>query len=283
MYDHELLDLSPNGIKAISNLLNIVFDKGNVISPEFLDWEYNQNPVGKAVGYNAIINGEMAAHYVTQPIMALIDGKKNKGLLSLNTATHPNHRGKKLFTTLADLTYNFASQNGYKFVIGVANANSTPGFLKKLGFQLIKPLDVKYGLGNLKFIPLKECYYQRYWDKDLLKWRLSNPNQKYSIIKGNKHFFINAATGKFGIRTVMGYFPMEMLPEDVHSKIFSLNPAKIWMGIDNSINWKHTLYMNFPDKLKPSPLNLIFKDLTNNDLNLDPDRTKFFNIDFDAY
>ena len=34
-----------------------------------------------------------------------------------------------------------AYERGYKFIIGVANANSTPGFVNNLEFQLVRSLD----------------------------------------------------------------------------------------------------------------------------------------------
>lgn len=91
-------------------------------------WQYADNPVGKIVGFNAYMGNLLAAHYVTMPIYMNIEGEKTLGVLSLNTATHPEHRGKRLFTILAEKSYQYAAENGYKFVIGVANAQSTHGF-----------------------------------------------------------------------------------------------------------------------------------------------------------
>ena len=55
------------------------------------------------------------------------------------------------------------------------------------------------------------------------------------------------------------------------------------MGINNKINWKISKFIALPDKLKPSPLNLMFKDLRDLDISLDKNKIKFQAIDFDQY
>ena len=87
------------------------------------------------VGADAWDGERLAAHYVTCPMEAVVEGRVAKGLLSLNTATHPDYQGRGLFTTLAQAAYAQGAAAGYEFVVGVANANSTPGFLKRLEFQ----------------------------------------------------------------------------------------------------------------------------------------------------
>lgn len=283
MYKFEQLDLSDDGIKKISDLLNIVFPKTKANSFDYLNWEYNFNPVGKAVGFNAFLNDELAAHYVTQPIISLVNGVETKGLLSLNTATHPDHRGKRLFTDLADKTFEHASREGYEFVIGVANQNSIKGFIKYLGFDLVKPLDVKFGVGLHSEPVNKEYSYQRIWNKELLDWRLSNPIANYKLRKRKNLVYIISPTDKFGINSTIGVFEDNMLSsEDIRLKK-SAGQVNVWMGIDDNIKWSKSIYMNFPDFLKPSPLNLIFKDLTNQNIKLDASTLKFQCIDFDAY
>ena len=64
------------------------------------------------------------------------------GALSLNTAVHERARGGGVFTRLAEETYDKARVRGIRVVVGVANANSTPGFVKRLGFTSIGPLPV---------------------------------------------------------------------------------------------------------------------------------------------
>ena len=120
----------------IKDLLTVTFPKTDKFTLSYLRWQYKENPLGHIVGFNAYWGSELAAHYVTMPIDMCLFGEKKRGLLSLNTATHPKHQGKRLFTILAEKTFSWAKEHGYEYVIGVANANSTHGFLKHLGFYL---------------------------------------------------------------------------------------------------------------------------------------------------
>ncbi|MFA4852606.1 MAG: GNAT family N-acetyltransferase [Bacteroidales bacterium] len=280
MYVFRPVTVDNECIHICASLLQTVFPKTNKFTETFLKWEYAYNPVGKIVGFNAFAGDELAAHYVAQPAIVDLFGKERKGLLSLNTATHPNHQGKKLFTTLADMTYKYAAENGFEFVFGVANANSTHGFLTKLGFQHVSPLVAKVGVGEIKTDPEKKQFcFKRIWTEETLQWRMKNPKLKYEI-SGHR---IYATTGKLGIKAIMGNFEQHLFNNIPSSKISSFNPVKLYVGIDNSIIWNKSMYYNVPKKLRQSPLNMIFKDLTGNNLKLDVNNVKFQLIDFDGY
>ncbi|MDY8138641.1 GNAT family N-acetyltransferase [Aquimarina sp. 2201CG5-10] len=266
-------------IKQITNLLKVTFPNTEKYTEEFVAWQYVDNPIGKMVGYNAFLDDELAAHYALMPIKAKIFGKEEKGLLSLNTATHPDHRGKRLFTSLADKSYQLAADQGFGFVIGVANAQSTPGFLKKLDFQLVGMLEAKLGWGK---IARKEADqnvdYQRIWNEDSIKWRLSNPELLYKV-KDNR---VSSSTDRFGIQAILKDFDQEYTIDN--NKLgLGFKPIKLWIGIDDTINWKKSFYYDIPLKMRPSPLNLIFKDLTKEDRKFEFTGVRFSALDFDAY
>ncbi|KZS41294.1 hypothetical protein AWE51_23095 [Aquimarina aggregata] len=266
-------------IKEITSLLKLTFPNAKKYTEKFVSWQYAKNPVGPMIGYNAYLDGELAAHYALMPIKAFVFGKEEKGLLSLNTATHPNHRGKKLFTKLARESFKAATEQGFGFVIGVANAQSTPGFLKKLDFQFVGMLEAKLGLG--KITHKKESTsidYQRNWDEDVIQWRLSNPELPYAI-KNNK---ITSATAHFGIQAMLKKFEKKYNIEDTQTNL-GFKPIKLWIGIDDTINWKKSFYFDIPLKMRPSPLNLIFKDLTSENRKFDFLGVRFSALDFDAY
>lgn len=280
MYEFRKVTTDKECISQCKDLLSLVFEGSSNFSEEYLKWEYEDNPVGKVIGYNAFEGNDLVAHYATQPVTAKIFGKERKGLLSINTATHPKHWGKKLFITLAEKAYAYGLENGYEFVFGVAGELSTHGFLYKLGFQNIAPLQVKVGIGNLnKLKENRESCFERTWTNELLKWRMNSPNCKYEI-KGNH---IYADMGKYGIKTIMGEFDWNLLNNIPSSKISTINPVKFYIGLDHCINWKRSMYVEVPEKKRPSALNLIFKDLTGNNLKLDVASVKFQNIDFDVY
>lgn len=280
MYEYRQVAVDNEGIQICSSFLRHVFPLSNNFTESYLRWEYADNPEGTVVGFNAFEGDVLVAHYASQPITVNLFGKQTKGLLSLNTGTHHDHRGKKLFTILAELTYKYAAENGYEFVLGVANANSTPGFIKNLGFQFVSPLDVKLGIGFVAQKEVKEQYcFNRIWTKELLEWRLKNPQREYEIL--GEHIY--AATRKYGIKATIGKFDEKLLNDISSSKIFTINPLKLFVGLDSNINWKKSMYFDVPEKIKSSPLNLIYKDISGDHQRIDRNSIKFQVIDFDGY
>ena len=204
----------------------------------------------------------------------LLNGKIELGLLSLNTATHPAHQGNRLFTTLAKKTYSKATELGYKFVIGVANANSTHGFLKNLNFYLVAPLEFKVGFGDIyKYSDIIDK--QRVWYDDIiLKWRLKNPCFNYfisgkSILGSRKEPFCHTSVGRISSC-------VSSVPINETTDIFN-----IYIGL--GLNKKGGFYINLPHFIKRSPFNLIFRDLTCGSLPIITKDNIFFQLlDFDV-
>jgi len=269
-YQIKSVTVEDKSLTEITQLLNLCFPKSvDIETKEYIKWEYEENPVGHVVGFNAYSGNVLAAHYATLPIFMVIDGKKRKGLLSLNTATHPDHRGKGLFVRLAKETYDHAKENGYEYVIGVANANSTHGFIKRLGFELICPLTFRVGFG-LNIYSNKDFVYRRYWNEDLLSWRLKCPSYNYynsnttivsPILCGAKKIVKLEANAKLG-------------------KLW-LRPLNLYVGLGAEL--KNGFYFKLPKFIKHSPFNLIFHDLTGGQLpQITPDNIWFELIDFDV-
>ena len=238
---------------------------------DYMKWQYADNPVGPIVGFNAYWGSVLAAHYVAMPIYMKIKGKKTLGVLSLNTATHPEHRGKRLFTILAERTYQYAAENGYKFVIGVANAQSTHGFLKHLKFKLIGPLTFKVGTGTIIY-PKNEYTFTRYWDKEIIEWRLRNPSMKYY-----KNGDIIVSPIKPGFKKLV-YHDSEGLIS--LNKLYG-RPFNLYIGYGADLS--KGVYCGIPKFIEHSPFNLIFRDLTNGSLpEVTKDNILFELIDFDV-
>lgn len=271
--EYELREIKKENIETYAKLLSDVFKGSDKFTPEFLDWQYFQNPLGNVVGYDAIYNNEIVAHYATIPVSYMFNNRPTKGLLSLNTATHSNHQGKGLFTKLANNTYYLAKESGYDFVIGVANQNSTHGFIKKLGFYLIGQLDVILYVGQVKKKSDLQNYFVSCWDEKTLAWRLKNPSANYLEKEGS--IFSNTA-----IPFIKSLLLTEKKSANVDLKKAKIIPIKMAIGF----NVNRPLFsINLPDKLKPSPLNLIFKNLSDFTISVSKDNCYFELIDFDAY
>lgn len=268
-YSIKAIDTSKQTLEKVAALLKECFPKEPKFTYDFLHWQYVLNPVGKVHGFNAFWGDELAAHYATIPVEYTINGQLRKGLLSLNTATGLNHRGKKLFKSLAEKTYETALEHGYDFVIGVANANSTHGFVNKMDFQLVAPLDVKVGIGFMsgqKNQAKVSAYHSEQW----YTWRSSNPSHTYSKTK----------TGTYSKSIMPGL--RALLTQDFTNKKALYFGATLWIGLMPEQKAKG-LMLSFPDKLKPSPLNLIFRDLKGDIGHIAKEKVHFELFDFDAY
>jgi GNAT superfamily N-acetyltransferase len=271
-------------------LFKVCFPNVRHYTISYLKWLYASNPTGGAVGFDAVEGERWAAHYVCVPVWARVKGEMQKGLLSLNTATHPDYQGKGLFTKLANMTYEYACDNGYRFVYGVANANSTPGFTRRLGFQLVRPLEARLGLGGF-FADARECetlhteaVFVRAWDKAALRWRIGNPANPIGVQT------VSASLHSFTARTTYPFIQVysEMSISDWEPTSLPASPARfgllrLFLGLFPGKQWTHRNYWAIPKRLKPSPLHLIYRDLHSTSTTLAPHACFVSFMDFDAY
>jgi len=284
MFDIRPISLSSEHIAATARFLRLVWPKARHITAAYLDWEYNQNPCGTALGFNAFRNGEMMAHCVVQPLEARLHGQVRRGVLSLNAATHPDARRKGLYFDLVRRTYARAAEAGYEFGVAVTNHRSTAGFVKHVNFECLGPLDVRIGIGlprRRAQVPVLE--FEKHWRPETIAWRLANPSVSYRIAaKGPKHpMFIYGPAGFPGVETIMGAFPESSIPRASAFKSRGASPFRLWAGFDPALNWCCSPYLPLPMALRPSPLNFIFKEMGHGKPTAG--RIRFTPIDFDNF
>jgi len=109
-----------------------------------------------------------------------------------------------------------------------------------------------------------------------LSWRLRNPEAKYY----RDNLTIIAKTDIPGIFAQMQKCK-ETLPDKTGSN-YKKSPFKLWIGLANTKRITG-LFVSMPEKLKPSPLNLLFKDLSGDIPPFGKDNIFFELIDFDAF
>ena len=274
-------NLSYEEFQSLSSLFKRVFKKN--ISPEFIKWYYFDNPNGKAITHNIILNNNIIGHYALIPIKIRFYHNEYKAALSVFTAIDKEYRGMYLFNELANRSFEIAKSEGIKFVVGVSNNLSTKLFIRYFKFKLMSQIDVKIGIGNLR---KKDdmADFKVLWDSKSIKWRLNNPkyNYKYKIfdnefsIYNDLYKFFSIEVGKFFVNE----FPE--IKKNLLKKKF--NPFNLWIGL-GSYNWERTLYFNLPEKLKPAPLNLIIKNLHDekNEISIGKEKIEFQLMDFDIF
>ena len=114
--------------------------------------------------------------------------------------------------------------------------------------------------------------------EELLSWKVQNPNNDYCIINtGDSEIYCNEFN-KFS-RSIMAVYPKD----NKKNKLF-ISKINIWVGISQTYSWnkKSPFNVSIPEFLKPSPLHLVYKNLSSN-IKLSRENIHFEAINFDAF
>lgn len=134
-------------------------EKNDISSPEYIRWQYQDNPAGPAYLLMLLTKeGQAAGAYCVIPIRVKIKDTVQTAALSLNTITHKDYRGRGFFTALLAMACeNGWSERSLSFIYGFPNPNSYPGFVRKAQFTdvgkvplLLKPFSVSKALAAKK-------------------------------------------------------------------------------------------------------------------------------------
>ena len=278
-YRFELLDHSRLEYERVSALLREVFPKARHLTADYLEWHYGGNPDGKAVGCNAFAGDELVGHMAAIVFHSRLEGEDRRGMYTVNGAVHPAHRGRRLQSGISAAMFEEAARLGYAFCLATGNKWSTGPLLTR--FRMMRPLDARIGLGLPRLCEAgPRPSFERIWSEDSLRWRMANPEGRYAQVQGAGQSAVLSATGLPGVGAILhqdrgrdGLVPHGRAP----------GPLRLWLGLDPRIDWQGSAFLPIPMRLRPSPLNLVFKDLTGGSIVPDPDRIVFRGVDFDAY
>jgi GNAT superfamily N-acetyltransferase len=278
------IPLDAESLAAYAALFAACFPNSEKFSIAYLAWLYRDNPHGQAIGFDARDGATLAAHYVCIPVAVKLHGGYVRAMLSLNTATHPQYQGRGLFTRLAEQTYTRAAELGIVAVCGVANGNSTPGFTRKLGFTLIEPLQAAVGAGRLAVPPAQaaESAGFRYdWSREALAWRCANPTNRVAVRlqDGYLQCVAKAAAGMLHAYAELPA-PDFALPETQTRLYWSM--PRLFLGLVPGQTGIGS-YWSIPQRLRPSPLNFIFRALSKDMAAPGRGEISLSFLDFDAY
>lgn len=303
-------------LDAVRRLLAEVFPQdGKFARSDFLQWQYETSPSGEVIAENACDDVGLLGHYAVVPQRWLWRGRVSPFALSLNTAVSERARGQGLFTRLAEATYASAADRGVLAIVGVANANSTPGFIGRLGFDLVGPLDVsivpwrpsrqarsidrieasalrtdpivagQLGEGQ----PLAESATRRCWDAAELEWRLRDPRQQFAVFRGPSWLAVTCRTKHKGVpvavitKVLLDHHEadhVELGPIAAAACRHHRAPVALHAGRNPGLRGRG---LPLPDRLRPSPLNLIVKSLTAGEPSSAFVPEVFEFLEFDAY
>jgi hypothetical protein len=285
MADIRPYDPTPEGLADLSQLFRSCFRFGAHMDPAYIDWTYRGNPDGPAIALDARVGSRLAAHFAVTAFRARIFGREELGVQMQHAATHPGHRREGLFVALAERALELAAQAGYGFAVGPANFASAPIFRGRLGFDHVRPFDVRVGVGPAaRRRPRAESPvdFERIFGAQALAWRLARPDRPYRARRDGDQVRIFTARGVRGIPVELGSYPRALVPSDLPA-FAPWHPLRAWIGLDPQRSWWGRPYLDVPLRLRPAPLAFVFRDLSGGGRVLDPRRVRADMLDYDAF
>lgn len=301
-------------IDATAALMKRAFPEADRISqPQYLRWLYEESPFGLVIESNLDDEMGRAGHYAVVPVDLTSDGAACAGALSLNTAVDERARGGGVFVRLASEAIEEAERRGVRMVVGVANANSTPGFVRRLSFELVGPLPATVLLplpgrphrvrsawagadafapggvaaGDLAALLAPPAQgLARTWTAETLRWRLASPGARYALHRSEHALAVSTADRSKAVPVAMllKVFATEPLSRPERAAIVRAAcrvhraPLAVHVGANDMVDFQGVA---LPERLRSSPLNLIVRRL--GDMPPKSKIARFEFLDFDAY
>jgi len=278
-YRFEMLEHNEQGYARISKLMRQVFPKARHLTPRYFEWHYGRNPDGQAIGCNAFAGDELVGHMAAIVFPCRLEGEERRGMYTVNGSVHPDHRGRRLQSRISAAMFDEATRLGYALCLATGNKWSTGPLLTR--FEMIRPLDARLGFGlPRRREPDRRPDFERIWSEEALRWRMANPEGRYSAVRRGDQLSLLSATGVAGVGTILYQGSAQQEFTDLGP---APGPLRVWLGLDPGIDWRGSAFASIPMRLRPSPLNLVYKDLTGGGFVPDPGRVVFRGIDFDAF
>jgi GNAT superfamily N-acetyltransferase len=269
-------------VTETSAFLRSVFPHARYLTPAYLRWQYAENPAGRAFGFEARRDGRLIAHFAALPMTAAIEGIERQGALVVNGAVDPAHGGRKVAKETMARLYSEGPDHGFDFLVAVGNANSTGPLLNR--WRLVGQLEARVGFGRPRRLGGAPApSFERLWTDEAIAWRLADPERRSRVCRRGGAIEATAPSGRPGIAVILYDGPDKWALEPGPERGLAAGRLRLWVGLDFALDWSRSRFVAIPQRLRPSPLNLVFKDLTGGSLFPDPARMLFRAIDFDAF
>ena len=241
----------------------------------YFEWLYKNNPLGEFIGIDAFDEDKKLEIGQVGGIPYEFNhmGKKIKILQSINVCVDKNYRGKKLFTEMANRLEVYAKEQGYSYIIAIANKLATPAWQQSISMKFLSKLDVLFGYGDLGINDLKldEEIFRSIWNKDRINWRRNNPYNKVFIHKKKKIKLVSPSV--LSIFDIFSYIEDKNCQLDFDKNRINILP-NLFIGLTPEGGNKN-FFLRIPEFLKPSPLNFLYKDIGKNNIILDKKKMLF--------
>ncbi len=162
---------------------------GSTLDEDVWHWAYIDNIFGDPVVSLYYENSLLVGHYAVIPYFLKSKEKLCRSVLSMTTMVHPDFRGRGFFTSQAQEVYKVCKEKNFDLVFGFPNKNSTPGFEKKLDWQVKKNYIICNGLTRQDLLNLEIRFSKlnfgfNFSSDNVISWRLRKPKMTYNISNG---------------------------------------------------------------------------------------------------
>jgi GNAT superfamily N-acetyltransferase len=134
---HEEAD-EPAVLDLLATSLDWVPDDRNA---QFFAWKHRDNPFGPSPAWVATDGGRIIGFRTFLRWELELDGRPVRAVRAVDTATHPDHQGRGVFSRLTRHALEGLQDDGVELVFNTPNDRSRPGYLK-LGWRPIARLPV---------------------------------------------------------------------------------------------------------------------------------------------
>lgn len=282
-----------------------------------LEWLYHANPYGPGIYGFRLTGDRVDAHYANIPQLYRTPDGPMRMMFSLNAVTRSVAQRQGHFWSIAEELYaRDLAEYGAQGVIGVSNDNSTPPVVKKLDFRLLGPLPVKVvpagraeDVDSYQVTPewLASGEAERVLDGldhpvdwgwrnmttvEYLRWRLASPNTVPFHVHVGRDMVAVSTTDSAG--PVTAAVVLKLMPRRPLAPGTTVSAQRIVGAICRYHRAPFAVYAGFnarvrllgvapPRKIQPSPLNLIYRSLTDKAPKLGFRLETFEFLDMDAY
>lgn len=131
MSDLGIRALGPGDTEAVLELLRFGLGEGTVPrTPEFWHWKHDRNPFGRSFGLLAESRGRPVGLRMFLRWSFRSGGRCRVAVRAVDTVTHPDWRGRGLFSRLTRELLEDVEKAGVALVFNTPNRRSRPGYLK---------------------------------------------------------------------------------------------------------------------------------------------------------
>lgn len=261
----------------------------------YLRWLYDENPHGPGIWESVDDDdGTRLAHYALIPQVWRNDEGPQPFVFSLNAVTHKRAQKGGHFKKLGDTIYARAQAAGMKGILAVPNANSTPAAIKYWKYEFLMQMPVSWVLprpsrGATSHWVDDELLASDRFDQlitelddhpaagwtcsytpEYLRWRLSQPHARYALHETREVVGVSAVSDYRGlpITVIIKLFPKAGV--DTSSPVSGApvvaaacrhhrTPVALYSGFNARVRLPG---VGLPLRIRPVPLNLIYKELS---------------------